>query len=284
MKFLILGCSGMAGHMIGLYLKEKGQQVLGVSRKEIPYINCLSMDVTNVAPLQELIMEGSFDVIVNAIGILNDSAENDKQNAILLNSYLPHFLTSVTKNLKTRIFHMSTDCVFRGNTGPYFENSFPDGRSFYDRTKALGEINDNKNLTLRNSIIGPDLNKEGIGLFNWFAQQRGVIYGYENVLWNGITTLELAKAILLAAESDVTGLVNLTPKKPISKAGLLRLVNDIIFDKRVTVKSNFDIKLDKSLTRSNFNFDYVVSDYKDQMVDLKEWLINHKDLYNHYWS
>ena len=34
------------------------------------------------------------------------------------------------------------------------------------------EVNNDKHITFRNSIIGPDLKKDGIGLFNWFMQQK----------------------------------------------------------------------------------------------------------------
>ena len=62
---------------------------------------------------------------------------------------------------------------FCRNSGPYYENSLRDGLTFYDRSKALGEVEDSKNLTFRNSIVGPDMNENGIGLFNWFMKQRG---------------------------------------------------------------------------------------------------------------
>ena len=54
----------------------------------------------------------------------------------------------------------------------YYENSVLDGETFYDRTKGIGEVNNDKHITFRNSIIGPDLKKDGIGLFNWFMQQK----------------------------------------------------------------------------------------------------------------
>ena len=44
---------------------------------------------------------------------------------------------------------MSTDCVFSGKRGQYTENDFCDGATFYDRTKALGEIDNDKDLTMR---------------------------------------------------------------------------------------------------------------------------------------
>ena len=43
--------------------------------------------------------------------------------------------------------------------------------------KSNGEIVDEKNLTLRNSIVGPDINESGIGLLNWFMKNT------EHLLW-----------------------------------------------------------------------------------------------------
>ena len=50
-------------------------------------------------------------------------------------------------------------------------------------------MNDDKNLTFRNSIIGPDINENGIGLFHWFMQQNGSINGFTKAIWTGVTTL-----------------------------------------------------------------------------------------------
>ena len=102
---------------------------------------------------------------------------------------------------------MSTDCVFSGKTGGYDESSLRDGETFYDRSKALGELENQKDLTFRNSIIGPDLNEEGIGLFNWFMKQTGEINGYTKAMWTGVTTLTLAKAMESAVQQGLTGLI-----------------------------------------------------------------------------
>ena len=32
MKILVLGCNGMAGHLISLYFKEQGHEVVGFAR------------------------------------------------------------------------------------------------------------------------------------------------------------------------------------------------------------------------------------------------------------
>ena len=139
----------MAGHVISLYLKEQGHVVTGFSRRRVDFVENINGDATDTALLTQIVSHNSYDVVINAIGILNRNAEEHKDRAVFLNAYLPHFLAQLTESKKTRIFHMSTDCVFKGNTGPYTEKSIPDGETFYDRTKALGEIVDSKNLTLR---------------------------------------------------------------------------------------------------------------------------------------
>src|SRR5664280_538581 len=156
-----------------------------------------------------MISNGKYDVIINCIGLLNQAAEESHSNALYLNSYFPHLIADTIKDKKTKLIHMSTDCVFAGNTGPYYENSLRDGATFYDRSKALGEVDDDKNLTFRNSIVGPDMNKNELGIFNWFMKQEGTVKGFTCALWTGVTTLTLAKAMEKAIEENLCGLYNL---------------------------------------------------------------------------
>lgn len=197
MKFLILGCNGMAGHMVSLYLKEQGHDVLGVALSKSQLVNSVTGNVTDADFMKELVGVNRFDTVINCIGILNQFAENNKADAVYLNSYFPHYLARLTEGTKTQIIHMSTDCVFSGNRGQYTENDLRDGTTFYDRSKALGELDDDKNITLRSSIVGPDINWNGIGLLNWFMQQKGSVTGYSSVMWTGQTTLQLAKTMLM---------------------------------------------------------------------------------------
>ena len=48
---------------------------------------------------------------------------------------------------------------------PYIETDEKDGMSIYGKTKSLGEVIDKKNLTLRTSVVGPELNNNGEELF-----------------------------------------------------------------------------------------------------------------------
>ena len=282
MKFLICGCNGMAGHTIALYLKEQGHSVFGFDRKKSELIDSVAGDAMDRAFVENLIKEGNYDAVINCIGILNQAAEDHKALATYLNSYFPHLLAELTEETNTQVIHMSTDCVFSGKKGEYKELDFQDGETFYDRSKALGELNDNKNITLRNSIVGPDINPNGIGLMNWFMKQSGEINGYTKAMWTGQTTLQLAKTMEYAAKTKAHGLVNAVPDKSISKYELIKLFNKYLRNNKVIINPVDGVNADKSLKRTNFEMDYLIPDYETMIKELADWMVKHKDLYPHY--
>lgn len=282
MKILVLGGSGMAGHTIAIYLKESGHDVTSFSRGKLEYCSSIIGDVLKFDILHKIITDGQYDAVINAIGILNQDAENNKSNAVLLNSYLPHFLCDCAKEMKTKVIHMSTDCVFSGKTGGYGETSLRDGETFYDRTKALGEIENDKDLTFRNSIIGPDINQNGIGLFNWFMKQKGQVKGYTKAIWTGVTTLTLAKAMEQALIEDLSGLYNLVNNETINKYDLLKLFNKYMKNDRIEILPDDSISLDKSLINNRSDFSFKLPSYEIMVAEMREWILDHKELYPHY--
>lgn len=282
MKFLVLGCNGMAGHMISLYLKEQGHDVLGFDLSKSNLVESVSGDATDARFVKELVGNNRFDSVINCIGLLNQFAENNKAVAVYLNSFFPHYLAQLTEGTNTQIIHMSTDCVFSGKKGQYTEEDLRDGQTFYDRSKALGELEDEKNITLRNSIVGPDINQNGIGLLNWFMQQKGEIYGYTGALWTGQTTLQLAKTMEAAAKEKAHGLYNTVPEICISKCDLLGLFNKYIKKEKVSIIPVDKMAADKSLKRTRFDFSYQIPDYEKMVSELADWMKEHKSLYPHY--
>ena len=282
MKFLVLGCNGMAGHMISLYLKEQGHDVLGFARSKSSLVDSVTGDATDACLLKEIIGVNKFDSVINCIGILNQFAEDSHTSAVYLNSYLPHYLADITAGTNTQIIHMSTDCVFSGKRGQYTEDDLRDGTTFYDRSKALGELDDDKNITLRNSIVGPDINQKGIGLLNWFMQQKGEVSGYTKAIWTGQTTLQLAKTMEAAAKERAHGLYNAVPDSYISKCDLLGLFNKYIRNNEVTIVPVDKMAADKSLKRTRWEFDYKIPDYETMVFEMSEWMKAHKSLYPHY--
>lgn len=283
MKFLVLGCNGMAGHQISLYLQEQGHDVTGFALEKSRLLNkSIAGDATDFKTLKKIIQDGKYDTVINCIGILNQFAENNHALATLLNSYLPHFVASAANEVGAQVIHMSTDCVFSGKRGQYTEDDLPDGATFYDRSKALGELNDDKNITLRNSIVGPDINEKGIGLLNWFMHQNGEINGFTKAMWTGQTTLQLAKTMEAAARERATGLYNTVPETSISKYDLLRLFNKYLRNGKISIHPVEGVNADKSLKRTRFDFNYIIPDYEKMVSDAADWIYSHKSLYPHY--
>lgn len=282
MKILVLGSIGMAGHVITLYFKERGYDVTAYSTQPFPHCNNIIGNAFETEKFKEMLVADNYDAVINCIGLLNQVADTNQAMAVYLNSYLPHLVADTLKDKNTKLIHMSTDCVFAGNTGPYYEDSLRDGLTFYDRSKALGEVEDSKNLTFRNSIIGPDINEQGIGLFNWFMKQSGTINGYTGAMWTGVTTITLAKAMESAIKDNLTGLYNLVNNTSISKYELLCLFNKHFRNSSLNIQKSDSLFLDKSLRSRRNDFSFQVPSYEDMIIEMKAWVINHKDLYPEY--
>lgn len=279
-RVLVLGATGMAGHLIAEYLSESGHAVVRVARKATGQGGA-TVDVTNPAALAEVLALPALDVVVNCVGTLVAASEENKSAAIMTNSYLPHYLAETYARTDTRVIHLSTDCVFSGKAPPYPENALPDGRAFYDRTKALGEIVNDKDLTVRMSIIGPETREGGTGLLHWFLGQTGDVPGYEDAIWNGITTLELAKAIESFLEASPTGVYHLVPQEPISKYQLLKLAARSFGRPDLRVRPVRAGLIDKTLsdTRQSLNFALANGGYQKMLDDLRLWVVSHRELY-----
>lgn len=274
-KILVIGMKGMAGHVVFRKLEKSGKyNVYGLARNIEQSENVFNLDVSRTDELKIIINENNFDVIINAIGILNKDAEDHPEKAVWFNSYFPHYLEHITKETTTKVIHISTDCVFNGKKGGYTENDIKDGLGFYAQSKALGEIENDKDLTIRTSIIGPELNKNGIGLFHWFMSvpENSVVGGYTGAFWSGLTTIELANVIMHILEHNISGLIQVAPQEKIDKYSLLKLFNEIFRNNLITVNPYDDYKVDKSLISIRKDFNYNVPQYAQMLKEMKSWI------------
>lgn len=280
---LILGSTGMAGHMVYYYLKETTEyKIINVSYRNKLTDDSIILDVKNRSDIESVVTEAKPDYIINCIGILIKGSAYS-ENAVYINAYLPHFLKNMADKVNARLIHISTDCVFSGRDGNYAENSFRDADDIYGRSKALGEIDVPTHVTIRTSIIGPELKTNGEGLFHWFMSQCGSITGYTNAIWGGVTTLELAKAIVKIINHDsISGIVHLTNGEKITKFDLLNLFKSNWNIDTVTIMEGAGKKtIDKSLSKS-IVYDFKVPSYETMMKELYYWMVENRSLYKMY--
>jgi len=282
-KVVVIGCKGMAGHVVKTWLESTGlYDVWGIARGIDSGQKLINLDVSNTKELESILDNGSFDVVINCIGLLNKTAEDNPELAVWFNSYFPQLLASYGKKHNFKLVHISTDCVFSGKEGGYKEDSFKNGIGFYAQSKALGEVINTKDLTFRTSIIGPELNENGIGLFHWFMSQNDEVFGYSEAYWSGVTTIELAKGIHEAIKQDLTGLYHFVNSSKISKFDLVNEFNSNFRDGGINIISKSDYKVDKSLINTRDDFNYTINSYKIMIKEMKNWILDYKNIYKHY--
>ena len=281
-KILIFGAYGMAGHMVSQYLKTKDDyQITDICHNRRLDNNSILMDIRDIELVKELIIKQSPLIIINCIGILPNKADQKPKDAIFINSYFPRFLEDFADYRDIKIIHLSTDCVFSGRNGQYREDSLRDGQGVYARTKSLGEIKNNRDLTIRTSIIGPELKDDGLGLFDWFMKQDSQIGGYNRVIWTGVTTLQLAQSIAQLIKDDVTGLYHLVPEDSITKYELLNIINKV-FNKGINIKKKADPVSDKSLINTRTDYEANIPDYENMIRELREFMVCRRNYYDKY--
>ena len=282
-KVLILGSTGLIGHQVYNYLKlHSDYNLSNISYRKKLREDTILLDIRDEKVFLDKIEEINPDIIINCIGVLINSANKDPENAIFINAYMPHRLMKLADQIGSKLIHISTDCVFSGNKkGPYIETDEKDGKDTYAKAKGLGEIVNTNHLTLRTSVVGPELKTNGEELFHWFMNQSGTINGFTKAIWSGVTTLELAKAVHWAIENKITGLYHITNNQAINKHELLNLF------KKHTKKEIEIIAVDGKEVYKNFidtrrEIDYIIPSYDKMIENIVELMRKNKDLYSQY--
>jgi dTDP-4-dehydrorhamnose reductase len=271
-KILILGGIGMLGHVLLKKLNDnKLFLVYDITRNKENRPNNYKCDVKDFNFLFEIIKQINPDYIINCVGILIKGSLSDPSNAILINAVLPYKLVQFSDTINAKLIHISTDCVFDGSKGSYIESDNKTAQDTYGLSKSLGEIKDSKNLTLRTSIIGPELKDNGEGLFSWFLRQKGEVNGYTESIWGGVTTMVLSDIIIKCIKEDYTGLIHVTNLTPISKFELLNLIKVKFKLNNIDLKKVPGKKSDKSL---NTKYDYFnVPSYDEMVSDMHKYYL-----------
>lgn len=282
MRFLVLEPNGAVGHMIALYLKEQGHTVIAYSPKESQIVDTVLGDFYDRELLKYTILNGNYDAIINCAAVINQDAEDHKAHASYINTFLPHLLETITNDTNIIVVHRSTDCIFSGDKGRYSLQDIPDGRSFYARSKALGELYNSKDITLRTSLVGPELMEDGTSLLNWFIRQSGEVTGFANAIWTGVTTLEFAKIVEYLVENHYSGCFQCVPtESPISKYKLLCLFEKYFPNNRKIVKVD-NKRVDKSLLPEYGETNLLIPSYERMIEELAAFISQHKKYYRHY--
>lgn len=261
MKVLVIGGTGMLGHKVVQVLRPRFDVVctirnsfetiegLGIFSRESTIEN---VNVEDIRSVEDAIRSSEPDVVINCVGVIKQlPTSKDVVKTLTINSVFPHQLASLAERLDFRLITVSTDCVFAGTKGNYSEVDAADALDLYGRSKQLGEVIDNRNLTIRTSIIGREIGTSH-SLIEWFLSQQGSVRGYVNAIFSGFPTVVLSEVIanIISDHPGLTGLYHVS-SEPINKFDLLTLVKERL-DLDIEIERFEDFSIDRSLDSMKF--------------------------------
>ncbi len=132
MKILLFGSLGQLGQALSQALNDSHQLHLSLRA------DC---DLTNTSQIEMQIDRVKPDLIINAAAYNNvDEAENNYDEAFVINAKAPEIMSKKASILNIPLIHFSTDYVFDGlKKDAYTETDTINPQSLYAKTKYLGE-------------------------------------------------------------------------------------------------------------------------------------------------
>jgi len=191
MKLILFGANGMLGTYLKAYFEQKTDHVV------IPLTRA-EWDITmETLPRLESFLEriglDENTCIINAAGCIPQRMKGQSvERYHVVNTLFPQCLATICRQHGAHFICPTTDCVFSGKKGNYTEGDPHDETSEYGISKSLGEPLDA--TVIRTSIIGEEKNSK-VSFLEFAKQSRGLIQGWTNHRWNGITCYQYCKII-----------------------------------------------------------------------------------------
>jgi len=264
MKVFVLGHTGMLGNCVASFLRTQGCEIFTTSY------------FWDSEEFKQAVKDFAGEVIVNCVASL--PVRNSTDESIIHTNYqLPLWLVEHTR---ARLIFPSTDGEFSGQQSPesfYKVDAETDASDTYGlyKAKLSNEVQHfDKVRVIRTSIVGIEENTTN-SLLSWFLNLKNgsEIKGFDNVLWNGITTLHWAKTayrlindwgcVEINALKKNRNIVQIGSEKT-SKYELLNKFNSV-FNKQITIqKSQSENPSNRCLFPEN-----ITPSIEDQLTELK---------------
>ena len=140
LKFLVTGSAGLIGRQIVKDLSETHEVFSCYDKSKPEYGNAVKMDLLNHEMISNVLLETEPDVVIH-LGAMTgvDLCEKEESMAFDVNTKSTQIIAQQCSILNTFLVYVSTDYVFDGNSGMYYEDSIPNPLSIYGKSKLEGE-------------------------------------------------------------------------------------------------------------------------------------------------
>jgi dTDP-4-dehydrorhamnose reductase len=135
MKVLVIGKNGQLGKSINEIVKKSKEA------NDFIFIGREELDLENRNDIIKYFKNNKFDIIINCAAYTEvDKAEINQKLAYQINYLSVLTLAKIIKKNNSRLIHISTDYVFKGDTRKaYFENDITNPINIYGKSKLAGE-------------------------------------------------------------------------------------------------------------------------------------------------
>ena len=140
LKFLVTGSAGLIGRQVVKDLSDTHEVFSCYDKSKPEYGNAVKMDLLNHEMISNVLFEIEPDVVIH-LGAMTgvDLCEKEESMAFDINTKSTQIIAQQCSILNTFLVYISTDYVFDGNSGMYYEDSIPNPLSIYGKSKLEGE-------------------------------------------------------------------------------------------------------------------------------------------------
>jgi dTDP-4-dehydrorhamnose reductase len=240
-KVLITGSNGLLGQKLVYKLRERDDVELiatarGTNRLRVQDgYTFLSMDIEDKASVDEVIDRTRPDHIIHTAAMTNvDACETEREACDRANVHAVEHMVRAAERHNAHFVHISTDFIFNGEDGPYYEDATPDPVSYYGNSKLKGEQIVQASILqwaiLRTVLVYgvvDNASRSNIVLWAKGALEKGQPINVVDDQMRCPTLAEdLADGCILAVDRNATGVYNICGKDALNIIEIVQQVAD----------------------------------------------------------
>lgn len=184
---------------------QLGNEIAGLADSfghKFTFIDVQDLDLGDEVAVRKYFQENTFQYVVNCAAYTAvDLAEDNRELSYQVNATAVKVLAEICKQQKIRLFHISTDYVFDGNSNqPLREDAVPAPLSVYGHSKLEGEryaLSLPDAYVIRTAWVYSTFGKNFVKTISNLAKQRPELNVVADQIGTPTYARDLAKAILI---------------------------------------------------------------------------------------